>query len=58
MACNCGRKRVIRQDPNVSVNDTDQAASTLVADGQVTEVDTTQNRTDPATGSVRQETAE
>ena len=52
MGCNCGRRRVIRQQAPVTSN-VGQQAETLVADAQVREIDLTDNRTDPATGVVQ-----
>jgi hypothetical protein len=55
MACNCGRRRVITQQAVPGGITVEQKAQGLVADGNVREIDmTTQNVTDPATGTVQQ----
>lgn len=52
MACNCGRRRVIRQ-PTIPTTHADaaQQGEALIAANDVREID--MSHTDPATGTVR-----
>jgi len=58
MACNCGRRRAVIQQPPVSTGSIDQQAQALVASTQMNETtvsnsnNNNNNKTDPATGTV------
>jgi len=58
MGCNCGRRRVIRQDQQVASASVERQAEALVASTNISEVDLSENRTDPATGTVQPRNAE
>jgi hypothetical protein len=53
MGCNCGRRRVIRQDQQTTATSVERRAEALVASADVREIDLAENRTDPATGTAR-----